>query len=264
MLTQQDNSDGQYANFRENVPYLALLVIIHPLVRRLYDIFFLSHLYAPSNPSRKGGLTQGLSPMQAANARLEERISFDLYMGLVYITALHGFSALKVLGILYINYRIGKDAPKGWVIGLTWTFNVGILFANEFGYGYPYAKIGYLLSPGFGDSSVLVSAGKLLDSYGGLIPRWHVFFKVTILRLISFNMDRLWSFDRSHSGNVVEVCFFGSKSISKLITKRRSRLIRSISRRGTECKRLQRTRITISRITWLTHCMRLCTSPGPS
>ena len=34
------------------------------------------------------------------------RLTFDFVSGLVFIVALHGFSALKVLTILYINYCI--------------------------------------------------------------------------------------------------------------------------------------------------------------
>lgn len=37
------------------------------------------------------------------------------------------------------------------------------------------------------------------------MPRWEVLFKITILRLISFNMDHYWSLDRSRSGSPVEV-----------------------------------------------------------
>jgi D-alanyl-lipoteichoic acid acyltransferase DltB (MBOAT superfamily) len=203
----QDNSDGQYANFRENVPYLALLLIAHPLLRRGYDALFLSNAYTagPSKSRSKPGLTQGLTSLQAADGRLEQRISFDLLFGLIFIFALHGFSAFKVLGILYLNYKIGRDAPRAWVTPLTWIFNVGILFANEFGDGYSYAKVADVLTFGGIDGGLLVKLGAWMDSYGGLIPRWQVFFKVTILRLISFNTDWLWS-RGSRSASPIEVC----------------------------------------------------------
>jgi protein-cysteine N-palmitoyltransferase HHAT len=204
-----DNSDDQYANFRENVPYLALLLILHPLLRRAYDTFWLSSVYTGDGQRQKkradGALTQGLSSLQAADARLEQRISFDFYVGLIFIAALHGFSALKVLGILYLNYRIARDAPKNWATGMTWAFNIGILFANEFANGYPFGSLFKVILPGAGDDMILVKFGSLLDSYGGLIPRWHVFFKVTILRLISFNMDYLWGAKSERSGSPIEV-----------------------------------------------------------
>jgi hypothetical protein len=32
-----DNSDAQYRGFRENIPYMALVVVLHPLLRRAYE-----------------------------------------------------------------------------------------------------------------------------------------------------------------------------------------------------------------------------------
>ena len=32
-----DNSDDQYRGFRDNIPYMALLLVVHPLLRRVYD-----------------------------------------------------------------------------------------------------------------------------------------------------------------------------------------------------------------------------------
>jgi len=32
-----DNSDAQYSGFRDNVPYMAVVLILHPLLRRLYE-----------------------------------------------------------------------------------------------------------------------------------------------------------------------------------------------------------------------------------
>lgn len=132
-------------------------------------------------------------------AQLEQRMQFDFWFGLVFITALHGVSALKVLAILYINFRIGKDVPRPYVPAATWTFNICILFANELCGGYPLERIAKILVPGSGstaeESVLLVQWGQAVDGLGGLMPRWEVLFKVTVLRLISFNMDNYWSVD---------------------------------------------------------------------
>lgn len=32
-----DNSDAQYRSFRDNIPYMGLLVVLHPLIRRAYE-----------------------------------------------------------------------------------------------------------------------------------------------------------------------------------------------------------------------------------
>lgn len=135
--------------------------------------------------------------MQRRNTRLR----FDLGSALVFISALYGFSALKILLIVYINYKIAS-LPRHIVPAGTWIFNVAILFANELTQGYPYTRIAGLLVP---FSEQALKYGQFLDSYGGLMPRWEVLFKITILRLISFNMDYCWSLDRSRSNSPVEV-----------------------------------------------------------
>lgn len=33
-----DNSDAQYSSFRNNIPYMALVLMIHPVLRRAYDL----------------------------------------------------------------------------------------------------------------------------------------------------------------------------------------------------------------------------------
>ncbi|KAL9096468.1 MAG: hypothetical protein Q9165_001465 [Trypethelium subeluteriae] len=198
-----DNSDAQYASFRDNIPYMAIVLILHPILRRLYDSFWLSNTYlqVQTVPGDDRGLTQGLSAAAAADARMEQRITFDFYFALVFISALHGVSALKILLILYVNFKIAKDLPKKFVPAATWLFNVSILFANELCRGYPFESLVALLLPSQSSSlgkepSAAMSLGRWLDSCGGIVPRWEVLFKITVLRLISFNFDHYWSLDR--------------------------------------------------------------------
>ncbi|KAJ5495846.1 Glycerol uptake protein 1 [Penicillium diatomitis] len=183
-----DNSDAQYAGFRDNFPYLLLLVISHPILRRAYQRF----VATPKTDHRTAR-----SPSAAADAQLDQRMRFDFAFGLVFITALHGISALKILSILYLNYKIGTSLPRSYVPAATWTFNICILFANELCRGYSLEVLATIISPGPDSSSDkhtgLVQWAKALDNLGGIMPRWEVLFKVTILRLISFNMDHHWS-----------------------------------------------------------------------
>ncbi|CAG7975253.1 unnamed protein product [Penicillium olsonii] len=185
-----DNSDTQYASFRDNIPPLFLLLIAHPLLRRAY------HNYM--NRSKAETKSSSHAVASAGEARFEQRMHFDFWFGLVFITALHGVSALKVLSILYINFRIGKDVPRAYVPAATWGFNLCILFANELCGGYPLERI-VKLFVGSGsaveEGSSLVQWAQVVDDLGGLMPRWEVLFKVTVLRLISFNMDNYWSVD---------------------------------------------------------------------
>ncbi|KAF2096498.1 glycerol:H+ symporter [Rhizodiscina lignyota] len=192
ILGHKDNSDQQYASFRNNIPYMLLVVILHPLLRRLYDSFWRIDTYTNIRPKsgNANGLTHGLTAQAAADARMEQRISYDFGFALLFIAALHGFSALKVLLILYINYQIATALPKRYVPLLTWLFNIGILFANELGRGYPFANVfGFLSAAG------LPNWGETFDRFGGLVPRWDVLFNLTVLRLISFNFDYYWSLD---------------------------------------------------------------------
>ncbi|KAL2870767.1 putative glycerol:H+ symporter (Gup1) [Aspergillus lucknowensis] len=179
-----DNSDAQYSSFRDNIPYLLVLLVAHPLLRRVHE-----H-YARSN--------NATSAAAAGDNRLARRIQFDFYFALVFITALHGISAIKVLAILYLNYKIAKALPWKYVPAVTWVFNIGTLFANELCGGYPLARIIGLWMPAAdvaGQESTLVQWAQVVDSFGGLMPRWEILFNITTLRLISFNMDYYWSLD---------------------------------------------------------------------
>ncbi|SPO02285.1 related to glycerol transporter [Cephalotrichum gorgonifer] len=184
-----DNTDHQYRTFRGNLPYMALLLVFHPLARRLWN-----SVYPARRQARPG------SHASEAAARLDQRTSFDFAFALCFLVVLHGFSSLKVLLILYANYRLTTALPRRYVPVATWVFNVGILFANELCAGYHYKSIARLLTSDAGDfgaagEPALVRWGAWLDSHGGLLGRWEVLFNITILRLISFNLDRYWATD---------------------------------------------------------------------
>lgn len=177
-----DITDPQYRTFRSNLPYMGLLLILHPLLRKAWDAVF------PIQKRSKDG-----------PARLEQRASFDSVFALVYLVALHGFSSLKVLLILRLNYMIATRLPRNYVPAATWAFNIPVLFANELCQGYRYRSIAQHFFP------PLESWGAWMDSYGGLLSRWEVLFNLTILRLISFNLDYYWSLEKNRS-NSLEVC----------------------------------------------------------
>lgn len=165
---------------------MAILVVVHPLLRKFYDSFASSH-----------GPTQARSDVKA-DARMQQRIRFDLVFAFCFLLALHGSSAIKVFLLLYINFCIAKRLPRSMVPPATWAFNIAVLFSNELCHGYPYSDIARILSvaPVNPGNSPSASWGTWLDSYGGLIPRWEILFNITVLRLISFNLDYYWSLDR--------------------------------------------------------------------
>ena len=186
---------------------------LHPILRRFYD-----SVYNAAPTSSSTTLSDDcVSPAKSAPAtiiadgRMNQRISFDMGFSLLFLLALHGFSAAKVLFILYINYTLAKRLRREYVPVATWIFNIGILFANELGKGYPYSDIANIITPwqNSGQSAVQQDSktnwGTFLDSYGGLSPRWEILFNVTVLRLISFNLDYVWSLNQGASSQL-EVC----------------------------------------------------------
>ena len=182
---------------------------LHPVLRRLYE-----KLASPSNSHSQhmsnGNIDRNISAPGTADNRLHQRILFDVGFSFVFLIALHGFSAAKVLLILYVNYNIATKLKRDHVPLVTWIFNVGILFANELGEGYHFGSIANAMQPWLstandpGKSDLMSNWGTTLDNYGGLIPRWEVLFNVTVLRLISFNMDYYWSLNQAE-GSPIEV-----------------------------------------------------------
>ncbi|ORZ00156.1 MBOAT, membrane-bound O-acyltransferase family-domain-containing protein [Syncephalastrum racemosum] len=157
-----DNSDNQYATFRDNVPSLLALALGYLCCSHLFRYYSGSHLPA----KRKD------QPLH--------RIHFFFLSSLVIVTILHGTSALKILFIVSVSYAIGQCTGGSiWNPALTWIFNLGILFMNEWNDGYKFAS---LLGPSLA----------WLDEYNGIQPRWHILFNFCMLRLVSFNMDYYW------------------------------------------------------------------------
>ncbi|KAF9875879.1 glycerol: h+ symporter [Colletotrichum karsti] len=193
-----DVSDSQYHTFRQNLPYMALLLTFHPLLRKLWNAAF----PIPSDLHKKSATEQG-------DARLEQRASFDYRFALVFLVALHGFSALKVLAILRLNYMLATRLPRRYVPAATWIFNVCMLFANELAQGYKFGAMARHITPPpvhrdlLTEDPFLVRWGDWMDSYGGLMGRWEILFNITVLRLISFNLDYYFSLEQ-RGGSALE------------------------------------------------------------
>ncbi|KAI9354740.1 MBOAT, membrane-bound O-acyltransferase family-domain-containing protein [Pilaira anomala] len=150
---QVDDSDAQYSQFREHIPKIIPLLVIHIL-------------------------------LNAANKRchfIKSHIRFSLLTSLVVLVIFHGSSSLKYLFIISISYTIGRRTRgTKWNPILTWLFNLAILFLNEHYSGYRFADMfGSWLEP--------------VDAFEGVQGRWHVLFNFAMLRLVSFNMDYYWA-----------------------------------------------------------------------
>ena len=135
------------------------------------------------------------------NARLQQRAGFDFVFAFMYLAALHGFSAFKIILIVYTNYFLATSLPRKYIPVATWVFNIGTLFANELSDGYRFTSMAQYLSL---DGAVLHSWAEWMDSCSGIVPRWEILFNLTVLRLISFNLDYYWSLDK-RAGSPLEV-----------------------------------------------------------
>ena len=179
----------------------------HPFLRRLFDSLLKRINNGESNvqsPSGNGGYTSRDLKI-TSDDRLNGRMSFDALFNVLFLLALHGSSAPKILLIIYVNFLLATRLDRKYVPVATWVFNIAILFANELARGYSYAQIANSVLPSVAEDDTAVSWATYLDSYGGLQPRWDVHFNVTVLRLISFNFDYIWAGDRSGSSSPVEV-----------------------------------------------------------
>ncbi|KAI8093031.1 MBOAT, membrane-bound O-acyltransferase family-domain-containing protein [Halteromyces radiatus] len=148
-----DNSDAQYAHFRDNLPKLLLLSILFVGFNRLMSVF-----------------TKGT---------VKGRLQLLSFTSLIVVVGLHGTSAIKILIIISTSYLIGRFTGGSKLNPiLSWAFNLGILFLNEAHNGYTFTSIHSQLD--------------WLDEYPGISPRWHILFNFVMLRLISYNMDYYW------------------------------------------------------------------------
>ncbi|KAI9255574.1 MBOAT, membrane-bound O-acyltransferase family-domain-containing protein [Sporodiniella umbellata] len=149
---QVDNSDAQYSQFREHIPRLIPLVFLHQLFSHSNRRFFQF-----------------------------SAISFSLALSFICVVLLYGTSVIKIMTIIAINFGISRVFRNS--IGnpiCTWTFNLTVLFLNEYYDGYRF-------------NDIMGSSFAWLDQYNGIQSRWHILFNFGVLRLISFNLDYFWA-----------------------------------------------------------------------
>jgi hypothetical protein len=107
-------SDAQYRQFRSGLPSLMGLALLYLFVGQVW------RRLQPSSPTR--------------------RVQFLASSGLALICLLHGASALKILAILYANYFVAHACRRERFLPLAvWSFNIGILFANQYFNGYQFS-----------------------------------------------------------------------------------------------------------------------------
>ncbi|KIM19463.1 hypothetical protein M408DRAFT_31199 [Serendipita vermifera MAFF 305830] len=171
---RMDNSDPQYRTFRGSLFSLCAVGLLHVVSTRVYSSI-VSSLGSRSSGKRSDIL---------------HRIPFMAVFSVIFVIVLHGTSSLKVFGILAGNYLLAKRLG-GTRFGplLLWIANLVVLFANELNDGYRFGALHPTLA--------------YLDEYRGVYPRWHITFNITMLRLLSFDMDYHWACNREATNHSV-------------------------------------------------------------
>ncbi|KAK9709424.1 glycerol transporter [Basidiobolus ranarum] len=166
-----DNSDSQFSSIRDNYLYIGSSMVIYLIFSHLVNYM----------------CTRG--SFKCAD-RVAPRIYFFLSFSMIFLTFVYGLNIIKILLIVTANYLIAKSFGKSWLNPtVTWIFNLGILYANESYSGYRYSMLSENLA--------------FMDEYSGLFHQWYVLFNISMLRMVSFNMDYYWSFSHSSQGSIV-------------------------------------------------------------
>lgn len=105
-----DNSDIQYAGFRNNIPILLVVLLAETLVSRIVSRFF-------------GG---------------QARLYFSLTFSILFILVLHGFGAVKLIFLVVLGYYIARSTHGKLII---WIFGVSMLFANDYFQGNAFFQL---------------------------------------------------------------------------------------------------------------------------
>ncbi|KAI5022329.1 hypothetical protein ZWY2020_059059 [Hordeum vulgare] len=169
-----DSSDGQWRNFRGNLPVLTVVMAAFLIVAN--------------------GLRYGCG-LKGTGASL-----IWLILSLIYLCYLHGACVGFILVIAGVNYAIVKlFARYKYCTGIIWSFNLAMLTLNRVYEGYSFSLFGQQLA--------------FLDNYRGTF-RWHICFNFVVLRMISFGCDYCWTLSSSHFDHKkhmqkCEVCYSG-------------------------------------------------------
>ncbi|PIA15430.1 MBOAT-domain-containing protein [Coemansia reversa NRRL 1564] len=92
---------------------------------------------------------------------------------------LSGTSVLFIGALAGGNYLLAKRlAGRRWAPLVFWAYNIAMLFSNERYRGYSFKSIATPLA--------------WMDDWRGIMRRWDITFNLTMLRMVSFDMDYHW------------------------------------------------------------------------
>lgn len=128
---QQDNTDRQFRTFRDGLPSLIALASVYLACSKTYSFYLSRRVHSTPVP-----------PSTPNPTAPYERIPFLVTITLVILVTLHGISALKILILLYLNYKLHSITGNGKMTPYAiWSFNIAMLFSNELFKGYPLGGI---------------------------------------------------------------------------------------------------------------------------
>ncbi|KAI0465164.1 hypothetical protein LJB42_000386 [Komagataella kurtzmanii] len=109
-----DNSDSQYRFFRDNLPMLVGLIVLHSGLRKLVGLGFTI-----------------------------QRTTFDFVFGIVFLFGAHGYNCLRIYFHVFVTYLLARLIPKPKYATLAcWIWAVSTLFIND---NYRTVQFGSLL-----------------------------------------------------------------------------------------------------------------------
>jgi len=195
-----DGSDGQYGKFRLGLMDMSLYFLVFAVGGYLWKRIFRLNENEPK--------TSEYSPELIPESPTKDYTTLCVYyllhaVGFLYIG--HANSLVIFVSIVMIFYWISKlnGSPLNPI--LTWGFGLIVLTTCD-------AFSGYSLSPWLLDESHWFA--QWLDNYRGEL-RWHVYYRLTFLKLVSFNMDKYWAYQRNPAPHRV-VGEFGLRTVSPL------------------------------------------------
>eukprot|EP01101_Sappina_pedata_P010290 TRINITY_DN6446_c0_g1_i1.p1 TRINITY_DN6446_c0_g1~~TRINITY_DN6446_c0_g1_i1.p1 ORF type:complete len:544 (+),score=138.25 TRINITY_DN6446_c0_g1_i1:42-1673(+) len=155
----QDLSDLQWSAWREGLLMLTaglgIFVLASNIVKRL-------------NMNRK------------ASERVKIQVLFYNAAGFVFVAAMFGFCGIYIylaLTLCFLVTKVGEDHHK-ISVAFVWIFNIAMLFVLDRYHGIYFADLSGYLS--------------FLDSFRGIL-RWEVYYRMCVVRIISYTMDYFWA-----------------------------------------------------------------------
>lgn len=108
------------------------------------SVYLLVSKISSSLSSSLSGSSATFQPSNAAVAPSPRpnRLRFLLGFTAIFITALHGTNALKLLAVVSLNFAVARTLGGSRIAPVAlWTLNVGALFAVHWNDGFKYAKM---------------------------------------------------------------------------------------------------------------------------